>query len=112
LLLAAALPALAHHSTAPYDMTRPTTITGVVTRFQWSNPHSFVSLDVTEADGTVRHWVLELDAVMALRRRGWTKESLKIGDRITCTGARAKDPASYILKCFVVELPDGRKLHS
>jgi len=95
----------AHHSTAAFDMTRASTVSGVVTKFIWANPHSYIDLD---ADG--QHWRLEIEALNLLRRYGWTKDSLKTGDRISCIGARAKDPAVLAQKCFTVEFPDGRKL--
>ena len=96
---------IAHHSTAPFDMTRPSTVSGVVTKFVWANPHSYIELD---ANGD--HWRLEIEAVILLRRYGWTKDSLKAGDKISCMGARAKDPAVFAQKCFTVEFSDGRKL--
>jgi len=98
-------PVLAHHSTAAFDMTRSSTVSGVVTEFYWTNPHSYIELD---ADGN--HWRLEVEALNLLRRYGWTKDSLKTGDKISCTGAPAKDPAAFTQKCFTVEFPDGRKL--
>jgi hypothetical protein len=100
---------LAHHSTAPYDMTHAFTVSGVVTKFLWANPHSYIDLDVP-GDHGVEHWRLEIEAVNLLRRYGWTKDSLKAGDKISCTGARAKDPSLFAQKCFTVEFPDGRKL--
>jgi hypothetical protein len=103
--IACVAPLLAHHSTAAFDMTRATTVTGVVTKFYWANPHSYIEL---EADG--QRWRLEIEALNLLRRYGWTKESLKHGDKISCTGAPAKDPAALVQKCFTVEFPDGRKL--
>lgn len=96
---------IAHHSTAPYDMTHAYTISGVVTKFLWANPHSYIDLDVHG-----ENWRLEMEAVNLLRRYGWTKDSLKAGDKISCTGARAKDPAVFAQKCFTVEFQDGRKL--
>ena len=102
-----AIPLLAHHSNAAFDMIRPFTVSGVVTKFLWANPHSYVDLNV---DG--QNWRLEMEAVNLLRRYGWTKDSLKTGDRISCSGARAKDPATLALKCFTVEFPDGRKLQA
>ena len=100
------MPLFAHHSTAPFDMTQAVTVSGVVTKFLWANPHSYIDLDV---DG-VEHWRLEMEAVNLLRRYGWTKDSLKAGEKISCIGARAKDPAVFAQKCFTVEFPDGRKL--
>jgi hypothetical protein len=95
----------AHHSTAPFDMTHPSTVSGVVTKFLWANPHSYIELDVNG-----ERWRLEIEAVNLLRRYGWTKDSLKAGDKISCMGARAKDAAVFAQKCFTVEFPDGRKL--
>jgi len=86
-------------------MTRPSAVSGVVTKFVWANPHSYIEVDV---DG--EHWRLEIEAVNLLPRYGWTKDSLKAGDKISCMGARAKDPAVFAQKCFSVEFPDGRKL--
>jgi hypothetical protein len=98
---------LAHHSTTPFDMTTATTIHGVVTQFRFVNPHSYIYLQV---DG--RKWTLEAEALNLLRRYGWTKDTLKPGDEISCTGARAKDPNVYAMKCFTVEFPDGRKIQA
>jgi len=109
--MAMAAPLWAHHSTAAFDMTRPFTISGVVTRFYWANPHSYIELDAA-GDTGVEHWRLEIEALNLLRRYGWTRDSLKAGDQIRCLGARAKDPATRAQKCFAVEFPDGRKLQA
>jgi len=101
----------AHHSTADYDLKHPAMAAGVVTRFQWANPHSYIYLDVTAEDGNVEHWIIEIDAPHGLERLGWSKDSLKPGDRITCSGARAKD-GSPRLRCTQVVLADGRALQS
>jgi hypothetical protein len=101
------MPLLAHHSTSAFDMDHAVTMTGVVTKFYWANPHSYVDLDVG-----AEHWKIEMEAVNFLHRQGWAKDTLKVGDRINCTGARAKDPAEHTLKSFSVELADGRKLKS
>ena len=103
--LLAVTPLLAHHSTAAFDMTRASTVSGVVTKFTWANPHSYIDLDVNG-----EHWRLEVEALNLLRRYGWTKDSLKLGDKISCIGAPAKDKAMLAQKCFTVEFPDGRKL--
>lgn len=106
------LPALfAHHSTAEYDLTRPASATGVVTRFDWANPHSHIYLDVSGADGTIEHWVIEIDGPRGLERLGWSKDSIKPGDKITCSGARAKD-GSPRMRCTEVKFANGRVLQS
>jgi hypothetical protein len=103
------MPAGAHHSTAPFDMTRSATISGVVTQFAYINPHAFIYLDAKDGSET-QHWKIELESPNALRRSGWTKDSLKSGDMITCIGARAKAPASGELKAWIVIMPDGHQL--
>ena len=100
----------AHHSTADYDLKHPASAMGVVTRFEWANPHSYIFLDVTAPDG-VEHWIIEIDGPHALERLGWSKDSLKPGDRVTCSGARAKD-GSPRLRCTQVVMADGRALQS
>jgi hypothetical protein len=101
--------ALAHHSTAPYDLIHGTTLEGEVTRFAWENPHAHIVLDVAGKGGRPEHWSIEIDAPGALRRLGWTKDTLKAGDRITVAGARAKN-GSFNLKALTIQLSDGRKL--
>lgn len=86
-------------------MTTEVTIHGVVKEFRWANPHSYITLEVEGRD-----WLLEAEALNLLRRNGWTKDSLQPGDAISCTGARAKDPALLAMKCFVVRFPGGRRL--
>lgn len=105
LALLAAAAAWAHHSNAPFDMTRTETVGGVVREFRLANPHSYIALD---AEGGV--WRLEMEALNYLIRLGWKKDTLKPGDRIACTGAPPKDPAQRVMKCFVVQFPDGRTL--
>ena len=100
-----------HHSTADYDLTRPAQVVGVVTRFDWTNPHSHIFLDAAGDDGSVEHWVIEIDSPNALRRMDWTKDSLKPGDKVTCSGARAKDGSPH-MRCTRVELADGTVLQS
>ena len=102
---------LAHHSTADYDLKHPASATGVVTRFEWSNPHAHIYLDAAARDGAVEHWVIEIDSPNALQRLGWSKDSLKPGDRVTCSGARAKD-GSPRMRCTQVKLADGTVLQS
>jgi hypothetical protein len=101
--------AQAHHSTGPYDMTRSATISGVVTQFAWINPHAYIFMDAKEGSAT-QHWKIEIESPNALRRSGWAKDSLKVGDTVTCIGARAKDPASLLMKGWIVVMPDGRQL--
>ena len=108
-LLLAAGGATAHHSIAPYDLIHGTIIEGVVTRFAWENPHGHIYLDVIGEENLIEHWTIEIDGPGALRRLGWTQNSLKPGDKITVTGARAKN-GSFNLKALSVQFPGGRKL--
>lgn len=111
LFFSLAVPLLAHHSTADYDLTRPASATGIVTAFAWTNPHAHIYLDVRAADGSVEHWIIEIDSPLALQRLGWSKDSLKRGDEVTCSGARAKD-GSPRMRCTRVELASGTVLPS
>jgi|HubBroStandDraft_6_1064221.scaffolds.fasta_scaffold1102125_1 hypothetical protein len=100
--------AQAHHSTAGYDLIHGTIISGVVTGFDWENPHAQLSLDVA-TDGGAEHWSIEMESPVILSRLGWTKDSLRPGDRISVIGSRAKDQ-SFRMRAGSVQLPDGRKL--
>ncbi len=104
------LPVQAHHSTAGYDLIHGTIISGVVTRFDWENPHTQLSLDVA-TDGEPEHWSIEMESPVILSRLGWTKDSLKPGDRISVAGSRAKD-LSFRMRAGYIQWPDGRKLQS
>lgn len=110
-LLLFSIPLSAHHSTAEFDLKHPATATGIVTRFEWSNPHAHIYLDATAPDGTVEHWLIEIDSPNALQRMGWSKDSLKPGDKVTCSGARAKDGSPH-MRCTEVKLADGTVMHS
>jgi hypothetical protein len=104
------VPAQAHHSTAGYDLIHGTIISGVVTRFDWQNPHAQLFLDVA-TDGETEHWSIEMESPAILSRLGWTKDALQPGDRISVTGSRAKD-SSFRMRAGYVQWPDGRKLQS
>jgi len=73
----------AHHSFAAFDMSKEQTITGVVSRFDWTNPHTFIWVDVTNEKGVVESWAIEGMSPNYLGRRGWSKNSVKPGDKIT-----------------------------
>jgi hypothetical protein len=99
----------AHHSTAAYDLIHGTIITGVVKRFEMLNPHGIIALDVAAEDDAVEHWTVAIDNTLALRRLGWSKNTLRDGDKITVIGNRAKN-GSFHLRAVEVRFPDGRKL--
>jgi WD40 repeat protein len=109
-LLLIATQAVAHHSfAAEYDSSKPITLTGVVTKIDWSNPHVYIYLAVTGEDGRVVNWALEGHPPNTLRRTGWHQASLKENDAITVTGWRSKDGTNRIAGREVT-LPDGKKL--
>jgi hypothetical protein len=83
--------ALAHHSFAMFDNTKPMTLRGVVREFQWTNPHSWIQLTVPRDGGGADEWSIELKSPGGLLRRGWKFNSLKPGDNITLTIAPLKD---------------------
>src|ERR1700740_3785337 len=86
LLLAA--PVFAHHSTAMYDMASPVTGTGTVTKFDWTNPHAFIYLDVKNDKGEVEHWEIEMMSLNHLKSYGWTHATVTAGDVFSCQGGR------------------------
>jgi hypothetical protein len=91
-LLVTATAATAHHGFADYDMTRQLTVTGKVRTFQWTNPHTWLWIDVSADKGTVIY-AFEGMSPNYLGRRGWTRHSLQPGDQITVTFFPFKDPA-------------------
>ena len=83
LLLVAGGNVSAHHSFAPFDLTKEKTITGTVSRFEWTNPHSWIWVDVPNEKGGVDNWAVEGMSPNYLARRGWTRTTVKPGDKIT-----------------------------
>ena len=82
-LLSLTTAAFAHHSFAVFDHTRTVTLRGTVTRFQWTNPHAFIELDVPQADGSLKHYSVELTSINMMQRVGWRSNMIKPGDQLT-----------------------------
>jgi len=102
--------AWAHHSfAAEYDANRPVTLKGSFAKMDWVNPHSWVYLDVMNADGTMQRWACETAPPNGLYRRGWRKSSLKDGDIITVEGFLAKDGSKTVNARSVVTA-DGKRM--
>ena len=111
-LLSQGLTLAAHHSvTGEYDPDKTVTFKGVVTKIEWTNPHARIYVDVAQPNTAAVNWNVELAAVSALVRNGWTRSALKVGDTVTVEGIQARSGAS-IANARNVTLPDGRKVFS
>ena len=108
-LAASGVTARAHHSFAPFDLTMERTITGTVSRFEWTNPHSWIWVDVPNDKGGVDAWAIEGMSPNYLARRGWSKSTLKPGEKITVSVRPLKngDKGGMFVRAT---LSDGRVL--
>jgi hypothetical protein len=111
LLLVSLAPTFAHHSGAMFDMQHLVSVTGVVTKVEWTNPHTYMYLNVKKADGKTEEWAVEFNSPNFLKHNGWTSTTVSAGDTITCTGAPARDGAR-VMHSMAVELSSGLKLRS
>jgi Family of unknown function (DUF6152) len=108
--LLTALRAPAHHSFASeYDENKLVTISGIVAKFEWINPHALLYVEGKDAEGVAGSWKFEMGSPGGLESRGWKKTDLQKGDQIIVDGYAAKD-GSNVANVRMVRLADGRKL--
>jgi hypothetical protein len=109
LLFAGLNTTIAHHSFAMFDTAKPVTLSGVVTSFEWTNPHAYIEVDVPQPDGGMKHWSIELGSPSILMQSGWKFRDLKNGDKVKLEVSPLKngDPGGLLIQ---VTLPDGRVL--
>ena len=108
--LSIAIPVFAHHAfQAEFDDKKPVHLVGKVTKMEWINPHAWIHIDVTGADGKVTSWMVECGSPNIMLRRGFTKESLEFGSELTVDGYQAKN-GSNRANGSSVTFKDGRRL--
>jgi hypothetical protein len=107
--LAGTAPVQGHHSFAMFDTAAQVTLTGVVTSFEWTNPHAYIEMDVPDGRAGMKHWTIELGSTSILMRGGWKFNTLKKGDKVTAVvnPLRNGEPGSLLSR---ITLPDGRML--
>jgi len=107
-----AMPAAAHHSfAAEFDGAKVVTMTGKVSKVEWTNPHAFFYVDVKdEKTNEVATWACELNSPNSLMRLGWTRDSMKVEDIITVTGSLAKDGSKLLNARTIVMANTGKRL--
>jgi hypothetical protein len=108
-LLLVSGPVVAHHGRSNYDVTSTATVKGIVTEFEWVNPHALIHFDVTDETGKVEKWIAETNSPNTLSRQGWSRNTVKTGDEITLVGHRVKGGANY-LNFSKITFADGRSL--
>ena len=109
-LALAALPAWSHHAfSAEFDAAKPVELKGTVTKMEWINPHSWITIDVEGPDGTIETWEIEAGAPNSMFRRGFTRDSLPVGTEIVVNGYQARDGGQRA-NGRDITLPNGQRL--
>ncbi|MGE3843645.1 MAG: DUF6152 family protein [Vicinamibacterales bacterium] len=103
-------PSLAHHSwTVDYDANKPVTVKGVVTKVEWTNPHTRIYIDAKDDKGQVVSWNFEMASTLSLERGGWSRKTLAVGTAVTVAGFGARAAATRAIANSIVT-GDGRSL--
>jgi hypothetical protein len=110
-VVAVAVPATAHHSGAMFDEKKTITVEGTVKEFQYTNPHSWLLVDVKNKDGSVTTWGFEAEGPTTLQRAGIRPSEFKTGTKITITGRPMKDGTPAATWEFAVRASDGKKFN-
>lgn len=111
LALLAAAPVYGHHNfRAEFDINAPFTVTGSVTKVEWTNPHTWFYLDVTDDKGGVANWAMEMGSPNALMRTGWKRTSMNAGDVVTVDGYKSWERKNTGNARSVVLTKTGQKL--
>ncbi len=110
LALVAATAATAHHSFAvQYDETKPITIRGWVTKVEWTNPHVYFYMDVEDENDQISEWAFEMVAPIVLERRGWNRNTLKIGEDVEVEGFLARDGSNLASAAALLIVQTGQR---
>jgi hypothetical protein len=110
MLIIAAVPMFAHHSfEAEYDEKKPVNLKGTVTKMDWMNPHIWVHVSVSDDKGNQVRWSCEGGNPNSLRRNGWVRDTLKVGDQVSIDGYRAKD-GTNTCNMRSVKFADGKRV--
>jgi hypothetical protein len=108
-LILSAVPVLAHHSFAAEYESKEVTLTGTITKVEWTNPHIYFYIDVKDPGGNVVNYAVEGYPPNTLKRTGFTRDDLKIGDMVTITAYPAKDSSTRVAGREITFPSGGKK---